>query len=64
LLALEDIRYFRAMDQWFIALDENNMRQRAQEAISQIRWIPDYGENRMRGSLSPTNMGCTFTGIF
>jgi isoleucyl-tRNA synthetase len=42
---------FRAMDQWFIALDENGMRQRAQEAISTVRWIPDYGENRIRGSV-------------
>jgi isoleucyl-tRNA synthetase len=43
---------FRAMDQWFIALDENGMRRRAQEAIAQVRWIPDYGENRIRGSIS------------
>jgi isoleucyl-tRNA synthetase len=43
---------FRAMDQWFIALDENGMRRRAQEAIAGVRWIPDYGENRIRGSVS------------
>ncbi|MDR0590867.1 MAG: isoleucine--tRNA ligase, partial [Puniceicoccales bacterium] len=43
---------FRAMDQWFIALDENGMRRRAQEAIAKVRWIPDYGENRIRGSVS------------
>jgi isoleucyl-tRNA synthetase len=43
---------FRAMDQWFIALDENGMRENAQQAISSVKWIPGYGENRIRGSLS------------
>ncbi|MDR1907222.1 MAG: isoleucine--tRNA ligase [Puniceicoccales bacterium] len=43
---------FRAMDQWFIALDEHGMRERAQRAISAVKWIPEYGENRIRGSVS------------
>lgn len=43
---------FRAMDQWFIALDEHQMRQRAQQAISEVKWVPAYGENRIRGSVS------------
>jgi isoleucyl-tRNA synthetase len=43
---------FRAMDQWFIALDEGDMRKDAQRAISQVKWIPAYGENRIRGSVS------------
>jgi isoleucyl-tRNA synthetase len=43
---------FRAMDQWFIALDKHGMREDAQRAISQVKWIPDYGENRIRGSVS------------
>ncbi|MDR1590563.1 MAG: isoleucine--tRNA ligase [Puniceicoccales bacterium] len=43
---------FRAMDQWFISLDEHSMRENAQQAISAVRWIPEYGENRIRGSVS------------
>ncbi|MDR2812976.1 MAG: isoleucine--tRNA ligase, partial [Puniceicoccales bacterium] len=43
---------FRAMDQWFIALDEHGMRENAQQAIARVKWIPEYGENRIRGSLS------------
>jgi isoleucyl-tRNA synthetase len=43
---------FRAMDQWFIALDEHDMREKAQQAIAQVKWIPEYGENRIRGSVS------------
>ncbi|MDR2200983.1 MAG: class I tRNA ligase family protein [Puniceicoccales bacterium] len=43
---------FRALDQWFIALDENGMREKAQRAIGAVRWIPEYGENRIRGSLT------------
>ena len=42
---------FRAMDQWFIALDKNGMRQEAQQAIGTVKWIPAYGENRIRGSI-------------
>lgn len=42
---------FRAMDQWFISLDDNKMRARAQEAVSDVKWIPEYGENRILGSL-------------
>ncbi|MDR1366919.1 MAG: isoleucine--tRNA ligase [Puniceicoccales bacterium] len=43
---------FRAMDQWFIALDAHDMRGHAQRAISSVKWIPEYGENRIRGSVS------------
>ena len=38
---------FRATPQWFIALDKNNFRQNALEAIHKVRWIPSWGEERI-----------------
>lgn len=42
---------FRAMDQWFVALDQNDVRPKALAAISQVKWIPEWGENRIRGTV-------------
>lgn len=42
---------FRAMDQWFVSLDQDNMRQHCLDAIGQVDWIPDWGENRIRGAV-------------
>ena len=42
---------FRAMDQWFVALDKNGFRQKALEAISDVSWLPASGENRIRGAV-------------
>lgn len=42
---------FRAMDQWFISLDNNNLRDKMIQSLSQVTWTPKSGENRMRGSL-------------
>lgn len=42
---------FRAMDQWFVALDADNVRSRALEAIGTVKWTPDWGENRIRGTV-------------
>lgn len=56
---------FRAMDQWFIEIDhalevrssksevQNHptFRQRALEEIDRVRWIPDWGVNRIKGAV-------------
>ena len=42
---------FRAVDQWFVALDEGGQRAKALESIGQVKWIPDWGENRIRGAV-------------
>ncbi|MBL6750116.1 MAG: isoleucine--tRNA ligase [Nevskia sp.] len=39
---------FRATPQWFVAMDARNLRGQALEAIASTRWIPDWGENRIR----------------
>lgn len=42
---------FRAMDQWFIALDKNGDRQRALEALDAVNFIPAWGKNRIRAAV-------------
>jgi isoleucyl-tRNA synthetase len=39
---------FRATPQWFIAMDVNGFRETALEAIKKVRWIPSWGEERIR----------------
>ncbi|MGH9468215.1 MAG: isoleucine--tRNA ligase [Terriglobales bacterium] len=44
---------FRATEQWFIGMDrtggaESSLRQRALEAITGVRWMPGWGEERIR----------------
>lgn len=42
---------FRAMDQWFVALDKNGMRAKALGQIDDVAWIPASGENRIRAAV-------------
>jgi isoleucyl-tRNA synthetase len=41
---------FRAVDQFFIRIDE--LRGRALEAITKVKWIPAWGENRIAGTVA------------
>lgn len=38
---------FRATPQWFISMDQENLRRDALEQIKQVRWVPEWGENRI-----------------
>ena len=40
---------FRATPQWFIAMDKNQLREEALEAIRKVAWIPDWGQARIEG---------------
>jgi isoleucyl-tRNA synthetase len=42
---------FRAMDQWFIKIDHDQFRERALAEIDRVRWIPDWGVNRIKGAV-------------
>ena len=46
---------FRAVDQWFVSLDKNNLRGTAVAEIERISknhgWIPAWGEARIRGAV-------------
>jgi isoleucyl-tRNA synthetase len=42
---------FRATPQWFISMERKDLRARTLEAIGGVRWIPPWGENRIRGMI-------------
>ena len=42
---------FRAMDQWFVSVDKENLRQKSIEKIESVKFTPDWGANRIRGFL-------------
>lgn len=47
---------FRAMDQWFIRIDHSvqpgqSFRQQALAEIDRVKWVPDWGSNRIRGAV-------------
>ncbi|MGH9699009.1 MAG: isoleucine--tRNA ligase [Candidatus Acidiferrales bacterium] len=42
---------FRATEQWFIRLDNRDMRQKALEEIKRVKWTPDWGEERIHNMI-------------
>jgi isoleucyl-tRNA synthetase len=42
---------FRAMDQWFIEIDHQGFRQRALAEIDRVKWVPDWGKNRIHAAV-------------
>ncbi|MCK4914135.1 MAG: isoleucine--tRNA ligase [Planctomycetes bacterium] len=48
---------FRATEQWFVSVDKNlpkigkNLRQLSLESTERVKWIPSWGEKRIKGML-------------
>jgi isoleucyl-tRNA synthetase len=42
---------FRAMEQWFIALDHRGLRQSALDEVKKVKWVPAWGQNRISGTV-------------
>jgi isoleucyl-tRNA synthetase len=42
---------FRTTPQWFISMDQAGLREDALKAIDQVRWVPDWGQARIRGMI-------------
>ncbi len=38
---------FRATEQWFISMEENQLRKKALQEIERVEWIPTWGRNRI-----------------
>ena len=43
---------FRATEQWFIGMEKNHLRERALEEIRKVRWIPEWGEERISNMIA------------
>ena len=43
---------FRVTPQWFISMDQAGLQEKAIEAIKQVRWVPGWGEERIRGMVA------------
>jgi isoleucyl-tRNA synthetase len=43
---------FLATSQWFIAMDAQQLRDRALKAIGETRWIPSWGQARIEGMIA------------
>ena len=43
---------FRATPQWFISMDQQNLRKQTIAAIQQVRWIPAWGQARIEGMIA------------
>jgi isoleucyl-tRNA synthetase len=42
---------FRATPQWFISMDQAKLRADALDAIKQVEWFPDWGQERITGMI-------------
>ncbi|MBT1070646.1 isoleucine--tRNA ligase [Pelotalea chapellei] len=42
---------FRATEQWFISMKQNELRTKALEAIDHVQWIPKWGRERIYGMI-------------
>lgn len=43
---------FRAVDQFFISMDESGIRQTALNEIKETKWLPEWGENRISSTVA------------
>ncbi len=43
---------YRVTPQWFISMDQADLRDKAIEAIKQVRWVPGWGAERIRGMVA------------
>ncbi|WP_367155088.1 isoleucine--tRNA ligase [Methylomonas sp. HYX-M1] len=43
---------FRATPQWFIAMDQNGLRDTALDEVKRVDWVPDWGQARIEAMIS------------
>ncbi|MDQ6678977.1 MAG: isoleucine--tRNA ligase, partial [Acidobacteriota bacterium] len=43
---------FRATEQWFIGMEQNDLRGRALAAIQDVTWMPEWGESRISNMIA------------
>ena len=48
---------FRATPQWFISMDNNDLRANCLEVIETVEWMPNWGKERIQGMLETSLSG-------
>lgn len=43
---------FRNTPQWFISMDENDLREKALKAVDSVRWVPENSKNRINSMVA------------
>ncbi|MCU1258630.1 MAG: Isoleucyl-tRNA synthetase [Bryobacterales bacterium] len=43
---------FRATEQWFIGMENNDLRGRALAAVQDVKWMPEWGQQRMSNMIA------------
>jgi len=43
---------FRATEQWFIGMENHQLRKRALDAIRAVKWLPEWGEERISNMIA------------
>ncbi|MDZ4816138.1 MAG: isoleucine--tRNA ligase [Verrucomicrobiota bacterium] len=49
---------FRAVEQWFIRIDQDGLKKEALREIDTVKWIPDWGKNRISGAVESRGDWC------
>ncbi len=49
---------YRATPQWFISMDEKNLKRDALEAIKGVQWFPGWGQNRIEAMVEQSPDWC------
>lgn len=49
---------FRATPQWFVSMHKNGLKDVALEAVKGVKWVPDWGQNRIEGMLEQSPDWC------
>jgi isoleucyl-tRNA synthetase len=44
--------FFRATEQWWVSLENNDLRAETLAAIDRVRWIPPWGRDRIHGMIA------------
>ncbi len=42
---------FRATPQWFISMDKNNLRNKIHKSLAQVKWLPEWGYERIKNMI-------------
>jgi isoleucyl-tRNA synthetase len=49
---------YRATPQWFISMTQNGLKQSALDAVKGVKWVPEWGQNRIEGMLEQSPDWC------